>query len=649
MTDPASLDRARHAADEHVWADAFDGYQRAAQEGPLSGEDLERFAEAGWWTAHPAESLQAYEDAYAAYLEEGNPRRAAFLALEVADAYRDRLRQGPASGWRGRATRLLDELPEGVEHGYLELYRMKHQEDVRSPEDAMELAARILEIGTRFGDRDLQAYGLIGQGMTLIAQGKVDEGLAAVDEATVAAVGGDLTPIATGNIYCITIDVCRDLADYGRVGEWTEAASRWCERQSVPGFPGICRVHRAEIMRLRGSLGDAELEARRSTEELTTFGLLPFAGAGFHEIGEIRLRMGDLDAAEEAFAQAHQLGAEPQPGMALLQLARKRTDAARASIATAIEHERMPLARARLLPARVEIALAAGDVTEAAHAADELETITSRYEAPALHANAHQARGVVLVAQGDLRGAIGELRWSIRLWTEADFPFEIAQARRRLAEACRASGDEATAGLELKAARTAFERLGARLEAERCEELRRAWETGGTGRRVTRTFLFTDIVGSTSLLETMGDAAWEDVTRWHDETLRSLVATHGGEVVKSTGDGLFATFPDAVSAVSCAVAIQRRLAEHRREHGFAPQVRIGLHAGEATQVGDDYTGIGVHEAARVGAIAEGGEILITTETLEAEPVPFPVAGERPVSLKGLAEPVRVVSVEWNQA
>ena len=164
-------------------------------------------------------------------------------------------------------------------------------------------------------------------------------------------------------------------------------------------------------------------------------------------------------------------------------------------------------------------------------------------------------------------------------------------------------------------------------------------------RRVTRTFLFTDIVGSTNLLETIGDEAWEDVLRWHDETLRSAIESHGGEIVHPTGDGYFATFEDAGSAATSAVAIQQRLAEHRRKHGFAPQVRIGMHAAEATVIADDYAGL-VHQAARVGALAEAGEIVVTCETLEREPIGLSVNQERVVSLKGIAQPVRVATIDW---
>jgi class 3 adenylate cyclase len=164
-------------------------------------------------------------------------------------------------------------------------------------------------------------------------------------------------------------------------------------------------------------------------------------------------------------------------------------------------------------------------------------------------------------------------------------------------------------------------------------------------RRVEKTFMFTDIESSTNLVEALGDEAWQGVLRWHNETLRSLFAEHKGEEVVSTGDGFFVGFDSPDEALACAVAIQRRLAEHRRAHGFAPAVRIGIHAAEATVMPGDYAGLGVHEAARVGAIAESGEILATAATVEVNGAGVAV-NEREVTLKGIARPVRVVSIDW---
>lgn len=409
MTISTRLEGARKAMAAHDWNGAYEVFSGASE--ALAGEELETLAEAAWWTAHPKECIDALERAYAAYSREGNPRRAAYVALHLADQWNERLQSAQAAGWLQRAARLLEGQPQGVEHGYLELALSRSSGGV---EEMMQHAGAMLDIGTRFGDRDLQAYGLMLQGIGLVSQAQVERGMSLIDEATVAAVGGELTPYAAGAVYCMTIVVCRDLADYRRAGEWTEATTRWCERQAISGFPGHCRVRRAEIMRLRGAFEDAEIEARRAVQELIAFGEIPIAGLGFHEIGEIRLRIGDLDGAEEAFAQAHQRGNDAQPGLALLQLARGRPVAARSSIRAALADQPMALTRARLLPAQVEISLAAHDVAEAREAAEELREIASTYEAPLWHACAHQALGAVLSYEGDASRAIAELRKAVR-------------------------------------------------------------------------------------------------------------------------------------------------------------------------------------------------------------------------------------------
>jgi len=183
------------------------------------------------------------------------------------------------------------------------------------------------------------------------------------------------------------------------------------------------------------------------------------------------------------------------------------------------------------------------------------------------------------------------------------------------------------------------------IEIEEVEELL-PWQLRGQNvpRRVEKTFMFTDIVQSTNLVEVLGDDAWHDVLRWHNETIRALVSAHKGQEVVSTGDGFFIGFETPQDALSCAVAIQRKLAEHRQSAGFAPQVRIGIHAAGATQAGRDFSGMGVHEAARIGALAEAGEILSSRHT--AADSGFAVSEPRVVTVKGISEPLEVVSVDW---
>ena len=184
------------------------------------------------------------------------------------------------------------------------------------------------------------------------------------------------------------------------------------------------------------------------------------------------------------------------------------------------------------------------------------------------------------------------------------------------------------------------------ITVEEIEELL-PWQLRGkeAPRRVEKTFMFTDIERSTNLVEALGDEAWQGVLRWHDETLRALFAEHKGEEVVATGDGFFVGFDSPDQALACAVAIQRRLAEHRRLHGFAPKVRIGVHASGATQVGRNFTGKGVHEAARIAALAAGDEIVSSLAT--AADGRFPMSEPRTVSLRGTSEPIEVVSIDWS--
>jgi class 3 adenylate cyclase len=226
-------------------------------------------------------------------------------------------------------------------------------------------------------------------------------------------------------------------------------------------------------------------------------------------------------------------------------------------------------------------------------------------------------------------------------------PYEVARARMLLAQALRALDDEDAADLELQAAWHEFERLGARLDAAAAERASVAVAARRSGPvHVRKTFMFTDIVGSTRLAEALGDESWERLLQWHDEALQALVRKSGGEVVNSTGDGFFVAFDSADQALECARAIQRALVEHRRTSGFALSVRIGLHAAEANRRGDDYSGVGVHLAARVAELAGGGEIVATADSL-AEAGDTAVSNPRDVSLKGLTAPVSVASVTWS--
>lgn len=637
----------REALERHAWTEAFQSLSQADIAGDLSAADLEALAEAAHWAGELDVTLDALERAYRSYMDAGIPCRAASIAMRLARFYNDKLARSVSAGWRARAERLLEGQPDCVEQGYLAMFQAMLALGEGKIERMHERAERALEVSERFGDRDLWALATHLLGRAMLAEGSVEEGLFLIDEATAAAVGGELSAEITGTIYCWTISTCRDLADVKRASEWTEAAKRWCERQSISGFPGLCRIHRAEIMRLRGIWRDAEMEALRASEELPAFSPR-VAGEALGELGEIRLRMGDLAGAEEAFAQAQELGHDSEPGASYLRLYMGDPTSALPGVERALDDAFDKLSRARLLLPVVEIALAAGATERAAEAALELEAVAEEYGGTLFEACALQARGMVQLAEGEAAAAVRSLRRAVRLWHEIDAPYETAQVRVLLSRAHRRAGDPRAAIAELRVAQGVFDRLGAARDASAAAEalldLSRPDVTPGT--QTVRAFLFTDIVSSTSLIEAIGDEAWRNLVLWHDRTLQKIFAEHGGEEVEHRGDGYFVAFPSADAGLECAIAIQRSLAEHRRAHGFSPRVRIGVHCAEAARTGDTYQGKGVHEAARISALAEGDQILISVGTLEAASRKFVCSEPWPAALKGIAQPVQVCAVEW---
>jgi class 3 adenylate cyclase len=641
-----ALEAGRDAVRRHAWLEAFEFLTAADQAKSLNADDLEALAYAAWWSSRGDACISARERAYPLYLDAGRPRQAALVALALAKGQFEQRNSSVGMAWLKRAERLLRDEPIGIEHGHLaRLQAVIALEGDHDYERALALAAQTLDIGTRFGDRDLMALGLQDQGRALVARGQVSEGMALLDEAAVAALSGELLPMTTGIIYCNLIGTCEGMADYKRAGEWTDAARRWCERQSIAAFPGMCRVHRAEVIRLRGAWQEAELEARSAYEELRGF-VVEYAAEAMYVIGETRLWRGDLVEAGDAFRQAHELGREPNPGLALVRLAEGDVGAAAAAIKRGLAAERQPLPRSRMLPAQVTIALAAGDRATASAAAAELESISSTYATAALKAHARFGRAAVSLAEGNPEGAVRDFCEALALWREIEAPYQEAQTRVALASAYQAGGDPEGSVLELRAAQATFARLGAVLDEGYVSRLlaQAGDATAQPAAGATRTFMFTDIVKSTDLVAAMGDEAWNEVLRWHDQALRGLFAQHGGEEIDHAGDGFFVSFEQPDRSIECAVQIQRTLANHRRNHGFAPQVRIGLHQTAATRVGLAYRGKGVHEASRIAAAAQGGEVLATWHT--AQPCIFALSEPREVTLKGIAQPVQVVSISW---
>ncbi len=429
------------------------------------------------------EHLSALERAHHAYLEAGDTLRAVRCAFWAGSFYAQEGELARATGWLGRAQRLLERVDtDSAERGYLLQLVMAEHEEAGDLDAAIATTVEAIRIGDRFGDADLVALALYEQGRLRLKQGKIDAGLGVFDEVMVAVTAGELSPIVTGVLYCSVIDGCNQVYELRRAREWTAALSRWVEEQpQMVTVTGRCHVHRAEIMQVDGAWADALKEARRAADRYTQDLNRVATGEAFYRQGEIHRLRGERAVAERAYREASRCGWEPQPGMALLRLGQGDHDAAVAAIRRVLDETTEPMRRAGLLPAYIEIMLAVDDLDEARRGRQELEEITEGYRGGTMGATVAHARGAMALADGDARGALASLRESTELWHELGAPYESARVRVLVGLACRQLGDVDAGEMELDAARRVFQELGAAPELARVEKLvdRAAPKTAG--------------------------------------------------------------------------------------------------------------------------------------------------------------------------
>lgn len=467
LADKAAIDPiadGRDAFARHEWEQAVTLLAEA--EAP---DDLVLLGEALLWSNEHERSFRVKERAYQAYLRAGDTRRAGFVAVLLTVHNAVRLDMAVASGWLAKAQNLLDSEPDCREYGYLSLVRAMLKERAGEWNGVLELAGNMRELGRRHGDADLEALGLVFEGLVATRSGSLAEGARLLDEAMASAIGGELGVFATGVVYCRMMVACLALHDYRRAGEWTEVVERCSHTTGLEGFPGDCRTHHTMLLVKRGAWAECEREALRAIEETDTFDL-PHKGAVACSLGDLFLRRGELDVAESWFVRAHEIGVDPRPGLALVQLARGNVAAAAASLDDALEDDGLdPLARVPLLAAHVEVNYVRGDVEGLRAVATELEETSRTFGTNALAAHAAYARGAAEVAGGNPGEASQSLKLAHQLWLEGEVPYEAARAREMLAESLHQSGKIDASTLELRAARSAFTQLGARLDVERVD------------------------------------------------------------------------------------------------------------------------------------------------------------------------------------
>jgi DNA-binding CsgD family transcriptional regulator len=477
------LERGRACYERRKWAEAYRSLVLADQAVPLSGEDLELLAMSAYLIARDDDYLGALERAFHARLGTGERARAARCAFWLGLRLLFRGEPGRATGWLGRARRLVErEARACVEEGYLLLPVAERHLDAGDCDAAYGAAADAAAIGSRFEELDLVAIARHLQGRALLQRGDVVDGLALLDEAMLAVTADELSPLVTGLIYCSVIDGCQQVHAAGRAREWTAALARWCaEQPEMVSFTGKCLVHRAEIMQLHGAWPDALEEARRGCERHSKGIDRQPPGASFYQLAEMHRLLGDFAAAEDAYRSASRWGRDPQPGLALLRAAQGRLKSAVGAIGRAVGATTDPLRLARLLPAYVEIMLEAGEVGLARLGCRQLEEMTPRFDAGLLAAIAAHARGSVELAEGDARAALGSLTEALRGWEEVEAPYLAARTRLLAGLACRALADEEGASLEWDAAGAVFRQLGAAPDLARLQRLASGGKAGDRG------------------------------------------------------------------------------------------------------------------------------------------------------------------------
>ena len=460
MTDLATLQRGRKSFEQRAWAESYRLLQAADRDATLDADDLEHLAIAAYLVGRDDDCEAYTARAHQAFLDRGDCEGAARAAFWLGFALMGRGAVAPASGWFARAGRLLDEEQlDCVVRGYLLIPVAITSIAQGDPSAALATFSQAAEIARRFADGDLASVVCHGRGRALIRLGRIAEGVALLDEAMASVIAGAVTPLVAGDVYCSVLAGCQETFDLRRAYEWTASLAQWCATQpDLVRYRGECLHYRAEVLQLRGQWNDAARDAQGACELLIS---RPAAGAAFYRRGEIHRLRGEFAKAEEAYTRAHDRGRKPQPGLSLLRLAQGQIEAAAASIRSVLLDTQEQIGRARMLPAAVEILLAADDLEAARAASAELSHIAHAFGAPLLAAAAAHAAGAVRLRDGDVEAASTSLRQACETWRELEMPYEEAQTSLLLAAVCEKRGDRDGRRLEIDAARRIFTQLRA--------------------------------------------------------------------------------------------------------------------------------------------------------------------------------------------
>lgn len=457
----------------HMWSNAYAKLMKADRQAALGGSDLESLAVSAYLIGKYDESIQLWTRTHNDQLSRGEVQNAVRSAFWLGLTLLNTGEPARGSGWIARASRLLEEHGlDTAERGYLLLPSALQALGRGDPQAALETFSEADRIGRRFNDADLLSLARMGRGQALIRMGQAAEGLYLLDEAMADVDSNQVSPLVLGIVYCSVIETCLEIFDVLRAHAWTRLLSNWCAShpELVP-FRGQCLIRRSEMMLLHGEWPDALAEARKASTLLSKAKGETAAGAAFYQLGELHRLNGAMREAEKAYREANNRGRVPQPGLALLRLAAGDIETAQHSIDCAVKEAKNARSRTKMLPAYIEIMLAANEIENARIAADELHSLTQKFASPFLGALAAEADGAVLLAERNLPLALDRLRHALKLWTELEVPYSCARVRVLLGKVCEAMQDSDMANLEYEAAQQLFHELQAGPDLDRLSAL----------------------------------------------------------------------------------------------------------------------------------------------------------------------------------
>lgn len=473
MTTTTTLEEGRKAFQKQAWADAYTFLSSADSDLQVGPADLQKLATAAYLTGKETACAEIWARAHKGYLDKDEVRQAVDCAFWLGMILIIQGDSAQGSGWIARAGRLVRRVRENcVEKGFLLIPQALQHLRNGDAENAFHLFSKAGKIGDQCNSQDLITLSRLGRGQSLIHKQEISRGTTLLDEAMVAVIAGEVSPIVTGIVYCAVIETCKKNYDLRRAQEWTEALSRWCDSHpNLVPFRGQCLIRRAEIMQLHGEWETAMQESHRACELLSRDNGSPAAGKAFYLQAEFHRLKGDFAKAEEIYRKASKLGRKPQPGLALMRMAQGETNAAETAIRRVEKEKKDAIGRSKILPAFISIMLAVDDIKAAETGANELAEIAVNFEAPYLQAIASRSEGNILLARNEVQAALDKLLDAWSTFKRMRVFYESAQTRVLIGLAYRQLKDNDTAEIELNAARWEFQQIGAAYDASKVDSL----------------------------------------------------------------------------------------------------------------------------------------------------------------------------------